>query len=79
MSEIGVLQNDPTRALRDRLEPGATMTAQDSLTLVLSDLHEAARSRLADDAEPHRRHRRGRRASSRTLTSPIRPVPPAPR
>jgi hypothetical protein len=60
MSEIGVLQNDPNRALRERIEHGEgdTPTAQDSLTLVLTDLHEAARSRLAAESEPHRRHRR---------------------
>ena len=63
MSEIGILQNDPNRGLRDRLgaEDEATMTAQDSLTLVLTDLHEAARSRLAADGEPHGRRRRHRR------------------
>jgi hypothetical protein len=60
MSEIAVLRNDPNRALRERMDPEerASSSAQDALTLVLSDLHEAARSRL-DGQSPTRR--RGRR------------------
>ena len=61
MSDIGLLQNDPNRALRERIEPEerGTASAQDSLTLVLSDLHEAARTRLATpDGKSRGRHRR---------------------
>ena len=60
MTELTALRNDPNRALRERIDPeerGST-SAQDALTLVLTDLHEAARSRL-DAAGPTRR--RGRR------------------
>ena len=59
MSEIGVLQNDPNRGLRDRIEPEERgLSAQDSLTIVLSDLHEAARARLDPPDTKRRRHRR---------------------
>ena len=60
MTELSVLRNDPNRALRERIDPEerASSSAQDALTLVLSDLHAAARSRL--DA-PSGTRRRGRR------------------
>jgi hypothetical protein len=56
------VRNDPNRALRERIDPderGST-SAQDALTLVLTDLHEAARSRL-DAASPTRRRARRHR------------------
>jgi hypothetical protein len=55
---IGILQNDPNRGLRDRLDPEERASARDSLTLVLSDLHEAARTRLEAPEATSRRHRR---------------------
>ena len=63
MSDVGVLQNDPNRGLRDRIEPEerGQISAQDSLTLVLSDLHEAARARMdAPEGSYEGRHRRRR-------------------
>jgi hypothetical protein len=61
MSELAV-RNDPNRALRERIdldERGST-SAQDALTLVLTDLHEAARSRLDAQSPTRRRGRRHR-------------------
>ena len=59
--ETGVLQNDPNRGLRDRIEPeeAAPMTSRDTLILALHDLHEVARERLASP-EIGRRGRRNR-------------------
>ncbi len=61
--ETGVLQNDPNRGLRDRIEPEETepMTSRDTLILALHDLHEVARERLATPEIG----RRGRRSRSR--------------
>lgn len=60
MSDMAVLRNDPNRALRDRIDPDqrSSTSAQDALTLVLSDLHEAARGRVEDTARTKRRRRR---------------------
>jgi hypothetical protein len=60
MSDMEVLRNDPNRALRDRIEPDerSATSAQDALTLVLSDLHEAARGRVEDTPRTKRRRRR---------------------
>jgi hypothetical protein len=60
MSDMDVLRNDPNRALRDRIEPDErnATSAQDALTLVLSDLHEAARGRVEDTPRTKRRRRR---------------------
>ena len=60
MSDMAVLRNDPTRALRDRIDPDqrSSTSAQDALTLVLSDLHEAARGRVEDTPRTKRRRRR---------------------
>jgi len=60
MIDIAVLRNDPNRALRDRIDPDqrSSTSAQDALTLVLSDLHEAARGRVEDTPRTKRRHRR---------------------
>ena len=59
--ETGVLQNDPNRGLRDRIDPEETapMTSRDTLILALHDLHEVARERLATP-EIGRRARRSR-------------------
>jgi len=62
MNELVVLRNDPNRALRERIDPderGST-SAQDALTLVLTDLHEAARNRLDAQSPTRRRGRRHR-------------------
>lgn len=58
--DTDVLRNDPNRGLRDRLDPQerSSTSAQDALTLVLSDLHEAARGRVEDAPRAKRRHRR---------------------
>ena len=60
MSDMEVLRNDPNRALLDRIEPDerSATSAQDALTLVLSDLHEAARGRVEDTPRTKRRRRR---------------------
>ena len=60
MSDLYVLRNDPNRALRDRIDPDqrSSTSAQDALTLVLSDLHEAARGRVEDTPRTKRRRRR---------------------
>ena len=60
MSDMAVLRNDPNRALRDRIERDerSSTSAQDALTLVLSDLHEAARGRVEDTPRTKRRRRR---------------------
>jgi len=60
MSDMAVLRNDPNRALRDRIDPDqrSSTSAQDALTLVLSDLHEAARERVQDTPRSKRRRRR---------------------
>ena len=60
MSDLAVLRNDPNRALRDRIDPDqrSSTSAQDALTLVLSDLHEAARGRVEDTPRTKRRRRR---------------------
>jgi len=60
MSDMDVLRNDPNRALRDRIDPDerSSTSAQDALTLVLSDLHEAARGRVEDNPRTKRRRRR---------------------
>ena len=60
MSDTDVLRNDPNRALRDRIDPDvrSSTSAQDALTLVLSDLHEAARGRVEDSPRTKRRRRR---------------------
>jgi hypothetical protein len=60
MSDMAVLRNDPNRALRDRIDPDqrSSTSAQDALTLVLSDLHEAARGRVEDTPRTKRRRRR---------------------
>jgi hypothetical protein len=60
MSDMDVLRNDPNRALRDRIDPDerSSTSAQDALTLVLSDLHEAARGRVEDSPRTKRRRRR---------------------
>jgi hypothetical protein len=60
MSDMDVLRNDPNRALRDRIETDerSSTSAQDALTLVLSDLHEAARGRVEDSPRTKRRRRR---------------------
>ena len=60
MSDTNVLRNDPNRALRDRIDPDerSSTSAQDALTLVLSDLHEAARGRVEDTPRAKRRRRR---------------------
>ena len=60
MSDLDVLRNDPNRALRDRIDPDqrSSTSAQDALTLVLSDLHEAARGRVEDTPRSKRRRRR---------------------
>lgn len=62
MNDTDVLRNDPNRALRDRIEPDDrnSTSAQDALTLVLSDLHEAARGRVEDTPPTGRRRRRQR-------------------
>ena len=59
--ETGVLQNDPNRGLRDRIDPdpSAPMSSRDALILALHDLHQVARDRLATP-EKARRRRRGR-------------------
>jgi hypothetical protein len=59
MTELSV-RNDPNRALRERMDPEerGSSSAQDSLTLVLSDLHEAARTRLDPPSGTRRRGRR---------------------
>jgi hypothetical protein len=61
--ETGVLQNDPNRGLRDRIDPGdgSPRDAQDTLIIALHDLHEAARERLAVPE----RSRRGRKSRHR--------------
>ena len=61
--ETSVLQNDPNRGLRDRIDPEETapMTSRDTLILALHDLHEVARERLATPDGG----RRGRRSRSR--------------
>ena len=58
--DTDVLRNDPNRGLRDRIDPDerASTSAQDALTLVLSDLHEAARGRVEDSPRARRRRRR---------------------
>ena len=55
-----VLRNDPNRGLRDRIDPEerSSTSAQDALTLVLSDLHETARGRVEDSPRAKRRRRR---------------------
>jgi hypothetical protein len=60
MSDLDVLRNDPNRALRDRIDPDErnSTSAQDALTLVLSDLHEAARGRVEESPRTKRRRRR---------------------
>ena len=60
MSDMAVLRYDPNRALRDRIDPDqrSSTSAQDALTLVLSDLHEAARGRVEDTLRTKRRRRR---------------------
>ena len=60
MSDMDVLRNDPNRALRDRIDPDErnSTSAQDALTLVLSDLHEAARGRVEESPRTKRRRRR---------------------
>ena len=60
MSDMDVLRNDPNRALRDRIDPDerSSTSAQDALTLVLSDLHEAARGRVEESPRAKRRRRR---------------------
>ena len=60
MSDMDVLRNDPNRALRDRIDPDerSSTSAQDALTLVLSDLHEAARGRVEESPRTKRRRRR---------------------
>jgi hypothetical protein len=60
MSDMTALRNDPNRALRDRIDPDErnSTSAQDALTLVLSDLHEAARGRVEDTPRAKRRRRR---------------------
>jgi hypothetical protein len=60
MSDMDVLRTDPNRALRDRIDPDerSSTSAQDALTLVLSDLHEAARGRVEDSPRTKRRRRR---------------------
>jgi hypothetical protein len=62
MTELTVVRNDPNRALRDRMDPEerASSSAQAALTLVLSDLHEAARTRLDAQSPTRRRGRRHR-------------------
>jgi hypothetical protein len=57
--ETGVLQNDPNRGLRDRLDPdaGPPRSSRDTLIMALHDLHETARDRLATP-HPGRRERR---------------------
>jgi hypothetical protein len=58
--KTGVLQNDPNRGLRDRIDPeDGSPNAQDTLIIALHDLHEAARERLAAP-EPSRRGRKSR-------------------
>jgi hypothetical protein len=59
--ETGVLQNDPNRGLRDRIDPedAPPKTSRDTLILALHDLHEVARERLATP-EIGRRARRSR-------------------
>jgi len=56
-----VLQNDPNRGLRDRIDrdEAAPMTSRDTLILALHDLHEVARERLAT-TESGRHSRRSR-------------------
>jgi hypothetical protein len=60
MSDMDVLRTDPNRALRDRIDPDerSSTSAQDALTLVLSDLHEVARGRVEDSPRTKRRRRR---------------------
>jgi len=60
MSDMDVLRKDPNRALRDRIDPDErnSTSAQDALTLVLSDLHEVARGRVEDSPRTKRRRRR---------------------
>jgi hypothetical protein len=61
--ETGVLQNDPNRGLRDRIEPeeAPSMSPRDTLIIALHDLHQVARDRLAAPEPKHRGHRRHRR------------------
>jgi len=62
--ENGVLQNDPNRGLRDRIEPEdeEPRSSRDTLILALHDLHQVARDRL-DSPESGKRH--GKRARHR--------------
>ena len=59
--ETGVLQNDPNRGLRDRLDPEAApaRSSRDTLILALHDLHQAAGDRVT--VPDTRRRRRGHR------------------
>lgn len=62
--EAGVIQNDPNRGLRDRIEPdpAPTLSSRDTLITALHDLHQAARDRLATPERGRgRRNRRHRR------------------
>jgi hypothetical protein len=56
--DAGVLQNDPNRGLRDRIDPGTqpARSSRDTLIMALHDLHEVARDRLATPPiDPKRR------------------------
>jgi hypothetical protein len=58
--ETGILQNDPNRGLRDRMDHETSQrSSQDTLIIALHDLHEAARERLAEP-EPTKRGRKSR-------------------
>jgi hypothetical protein len=59
--EIGVLQNDPNRGLRDRIGETTPRSSQDTLIIALHDLHEAARERLATPEQT----KRGRKSRTR--------------
>ena len=60
--ETGVLQNDPNRGLRDRIDDEASpRSSQDTLIIALHDLHEAARERLATPEHT----KRGRKSRTR--------------
>ena len=64
--ETGVLQNDPNRGLRDRLEPGneSPRSSRDTLIMALHDLHQVAREKL-DSSEPAKRVKRRHRPKIR--------------